>query len=80
MRVREPWGRSRSESLRAARFDLAFRAFLVATLWAILRLLGGDLNSFVSVAILAAVFGPDAVSAGRDWLHAARKADDPTSV
>lgn len=51
-----------------ARFDLAFRAFLVAVLWATLRLLGGELDSFVSVAILVAVFGPDAVRTGREVL------------
>lgn len=67
MRAKESL-RGRRSDLRAARFDLAFRALLVAMLWAILRLLGGDLTSFVSVAILAAVFGPDAVRAGRDWL------------
>ena len=57
-----------SKALRAARFDLAFRAGLVAALWAILSLLGGDLTSVVSVAILAAVFGPDAARAGREWI------------
>jgi len=68
MRAKESLSGSRSEDPRTARFDLAFRALLVAMLWAVLRLLGGDLTSFVAVAVLAAVFGPDAARAGRDWL------------
>lgn len=68
MRAIEPSRRERLGSRRAARFDLAFRAALVAVLWAILRVLGGDLTSFVSVAVLAAIFGPDAVRAGRGWV------------
>jgi hypothetical protein len=68
MKSQESEGRRGSEQLRAVRFDLAFRAVLVAGLWSILRMLGGDLTAFVSVTILAAVFGPDTLRAGREWL------------
>lgn len=68
MRSRDPRAERRPGPLGAIQFDLAFRALLVGVLWSLLRVLGGDLTSFVSVAILGAVFGPDALRAGRDWL------------
>lgn len=68
MRSREPHGRSPFSQSRAVRFDLAFRAALVAGLWLVLHLLGGELTSLVVVAILAAIFGPEALRAGRNWL------------
>lgn len=68
MRAQEAKSGQGSMQLRAARFDLVLRAVLVAAMWSVLRLLGGDLTSFVSVAVIAAIFGPDALRAGREWL------------
>lgn len=61
-------GNRGSQERCTARLDLAFRALLVAALWTLLRFLGGDLNSVVSVAILAAIFGHEALRSGREWL------------
>lgn len=70
-------GKRGSQERRTARLDLAFRTLLVAALWALLRFLGGDLNSVVSVAILAAIFGPEALRSGREWLSENASAREP---
>lgn len=58
----------RSQQVQWGRGDLVFRSALVAALWATLRMLGGDLSPLVSVAVIAAIFGPDVFRSGRDWL------------
>ena len=68
MRIQEPEDRRRAAQLRMIRFDLAFRAALVAAMWLVLRLLGAELDPFVTVAVLAAIFGQDVARAGWDWL------------
>jgi hypothetical protein len=65
--------RGTHSELRSTRFDLLLRTFLVALLWTLLRVLGGSLDPVVSVAILAAVFGQDALRAGRQMLSEATK-------
>lgn len=68
MRIQDPEERRRAAQLRIIRFDLAYRSILVAALWLVLHLLGAELSSFVTVAVLAAIFGQDVARAGRDWL------------
>jgi hypothetical protein len=54
----DPMGRKQR---RAARWDLGFRAALVACLWLLLSLL--EIPQVVAIATIAAVFGPDVIRA-----------------
>jgi hypothetical protein len=65
--------RGNQSQLRATRLDLLLRTVLVALLWTLLRVLGGSLDPVVSVAILAAIFGQDALRTGRQVLFEAVK-------
>lgn len=55
---------NRSRVDRSARMDLAFKAFLVGSLWLVLYLFGAEITPGVSVATLAAIFGGDALRIG----------------
>jgi len=68
MGLQEPENRRRHEQLRLVRFELAFRALLVAALWVVLRLLDAELSSVVVVSVLVAVFGPNVARAGKELL------------
>jgi uncharacterized membrane protein YjdF len=58
--------RSSVEQRRTDRFDLAFRATLLASLWLVLYLLGAQITQAVVIATIAAIFGPGALKAGLD--------------
>jgi hypothetical protein len=60
------WDRDPNARRRMDRFDLAFRALLVAALWLVLYLLGAQISQVVVVTTVAAIFGPDVLRAGFD--------------
>jgi hypothetical protein len=61
---RKKTGSAQSDQDRAARLDLTLKAALVACLWLVLYLVKAEITPTVSVATIAAVFGPDVLRAG----------------
>lgn len=57
-----------AETGASSRADLVLKAILVICLWMVLSLINADITPTVSVATLAAVFGPGALQASLDHI------------